>query len=483
MEAVSGGRGRGAALVGAVICAWAAVLAAPARPQQSQTASEPKPSPCASAEALVKAGEPKEARKEYIKVLNANPSSDCATEGLTKLNKPKPEASCAAADTAFKNGDLDLARTKYKEAGGKCGEAGVAAVAEVELLCAQAARYEELDRDDDAVTTYKKVLEKSPNAGCVNEEVFDEAWVTSATDWVSDNWWRVLLALGLAGLILVPLARAPAINRRLMRLPLVGRLFSPRLAFDPIDSDSVDPKAGTALQGRIAERLQAYNAAARATELSADELDQATPREEFADLVAADRGIRSAFTKVTESSDQAKFAGALFEFVLALLPRRKLGITAVLEPPATRVGASFSLDGDGRVLASTTLAGRELDQAAVSADYLELAEPAAVWIQYETARAVNGGEVGPDEAESHAFLRKGLAYQLAAERASADASTRDENLREARRAYEEARRLNPRNWAARVNLAVLEARLARDFRGSIRTLRYAIEDMRELEGG
>jgi tetratricopeptide (TPR) repeat protein len=133
--------------------------------------------------------------------------------------------------------------------------------------------------------------------------------------------------------------------------------------------------------------------------------------------------------------------------------------------------ATLSLEEDGRMAAAVHLTGPPLAADPSAADYLELVDPAAVWLQYEVARALKDRpkhrpQATAHAAESFALLRKGLDLHLA------------HDDQEARKAYEKAVALDPRNWAARVNLAMLEARVLNRYAVAVAMLRDALDDIK-----
>jgi hypothetical protein len=100
-------------------------------------------------------------------------------------------------------------------------------------------------------------------------------------------------------------------------------------------------------------------------------------------------------------------------------------------------------------------------------DYAKLVPPASVWVQYEVARVLRGDKsVSPQASASYALLREGIDRED------------EEQTDEALRAYAESVALNSRNWAARVNLATLQARKANRPGKALATVSEAIDDIR-----
>ncbi|MDQ4042155.1 MAG: tetratricopeptide repeat protein, partial [Actinomycetota bacterium] len=260
------------------------------------------------------------------------------------------------------------------------------------------------------------------------------------------------------------------VHARLVRLPGVRRILSPRLNMDAL-ADKSGQGVGEAISARIGQRLTRMRDEAK-REGVGHELDLGTPRESFADLVSRNRGLKSALDNASEIGDQAKIVAALLKLLYTLLPIRRLTVAGVVEPAlGSRASATLSLERDGTLMAAATLHGSSEGSPSTdgptAADYAALAEPAAVWVQYEVARAIEGGkEVSPDAAESYALVREGLRRQMAGE------------YDEARECYERARDLDPSNWAARLNLAMTEARLSGQYSRAVDLLDEAFTEIR-----
>jgi tetratricopeptide (TPR) repeat protein len=399
---------------------------------------------CAIPEALTKAGEDKEARKAYVEDLKADPSSSCALEGLKKLNAPTPKSSSE---------DCDLGNA-----------------------------YLDLNRNDDAIEAFKAGLAKDVTDACAKEglEEAGPSWLTRSANEVAG--WIPTIAL-IIGLVLLAFYLVLLLGhwRRLKWLleqiwklgPLIGRILGPRLTISNLSDDSVDGKPGNAVTTRVKERLGRMRSEALSKEPPEYHLDLSTPREDFADLVSGSGGLKSALDNASDISDQGKVVAAVLNIVYVLLPIRRFEISGTLEPPAS-TGAAATLileEGGGFEAAATLQSPPPASGAPGAADYMQLADPAAVWIQYEVARSLNGEDPKPAEAESQALVRDGLGYYA------------EEQFKEARACYEKALRLNRRNWAAYVCLAVAEARIGDDFPASIQRSAEGFEAIKEESGG
>lgn len=460
------------------ICGFAVVLAA-AVAYPSAIAGQPAPNPCAVPDALLAAGEKGPARTEYLRLLRRDPTTECASRGLQTINAPsapKAKVPCEPADAAFDRGDLDAAASGYSEVGtdAKCAETGLAAVHEVRRLCAQGQVDLDLRRRDDAMAAFKSALEKNPNADCAQEGIqeSDRFWILRAIVWTVGATPDLLVGAGLLFAIfflLLLTAYIPGVYAVLSRAPLARGVLSARLSLAPLDDKATKLDVGTAMAAQIKERLQHFREEALRGRQPDYELDIGSAGEEFVDLVSSDSGLQDALGKARELSEQTKTIGAIVGLLQAALPIPKLVVTGVLGPPDRNgVASTLSLDHNGRLEAAATLSGPALDHDPTASDYMRVAQPCAVWVQYEVARVLTRGQIEPDAAESYVHVREGLDRYLAGQEDAA------------RVAYERAVLLNPQNWAAHVNLAVLEARLSGNFSRSIQIGEEAWEEMRTI---
>jgi tetratricopeptide (TPR) repeat protein len=444
----------------------------------SPVRGQERPNPCAVPDALLEVGEKEEARKEYVALVKADPTTRCAIAALKVLNAPVPPSepmSCREADEEFDQGDLDSARDEYEQlpAGTECAATGLAAIREVDRLCKRGEGYLTLDREDDALASFKSALEKNPEADCATAGLEDVR--PSLLDRISAALPDVLWAVGLIVLLVFVVLLTGYFNpmyRFLSTVPVLRHLLRPRLSLQTLDDSALGFKVGAPLTARIKERLRRFRAEALGAETPGTvgtdyDLDFGGVDEEFADLVSGSSSLQNSLGKLSGLSEHTKLVGGLVDLVYALLPIKRLSISGVCDPAAASgASASLTLERDARLLAAVTLTGPPLPKAPTAPDYLALADPAAVWAQYVVARSLTRDDVRPEEAESYALLREGLGYQLAGDDI------------QARIAYREAIELNAQNWAARVNLAVTEARLAKRFETAVQIIQEAIDEMR-----
>lgn len=340
-------------------------------------------------------------------------------------------------------------------------------------LCTRAATLRAAGEESDAVSVYKSALEKSPASPCATKGLKDgpPATFASVLDDIVELLPQLLLAAALVLLALfcvLLLGHVGLLHRKLVRIPGLGRMLSPRLTLAAL-GDATGQSVGATVDARMKMHLAESRRLALLREAPAYEMDRSTPAEDFADLIAGDSGLKSALEKASESSDQLKIVAALLTLMYTLLPTQRLTVTGILEPVTGPCAtATLNLDEGGRPVAAATLRGStpEPARALAAGDFVDLAAPAAIWVQYEVARAIRGDiDRGPDAAISYALVREGLEKQRAGDAAGA------------RHKFSQARELDGRNWAAGLNLAMTEARLARNYDRAIEILDSAFQEI------
>jgi tetratricopeptide (TPR) repeat protein len=455
-----------------VVLATSVVAAAHAPAAASQAAPR---SPCTVPDALLAAGEKAEARKLYVAILKRNPGTPCARNQLTKLNAPADPKTCTGADALFDAGELPEARDAYVALGAEeCAVEGLVAIRSVERLCAEGDAHLADGRNDEALEAYSAALEKNPKAQCALDGVdeADAGVVERGFTWIEDQAPNALTALGVVLTLLfltMLLAYIPGVDSVIAHLPVVGKILSPRLTLGPLDDDALPDtsKVGGPMAARIKERLQRFSEEALRDGVPDYDLDFGNPGEQFATLVSGSSQLQNALEKARDVSEHTKVLGAIVDLIYALLPIRRLSVIGVIDPAdGTQASATLSLEHNSRLEAAARVTGRDLGRQPTSMDFLLLTLPAAVWVQYEVARALSRHrKVEPDAAESFSLLREGIERHRAADEEGA------------RRAYEEALALYPGNWAARVNLALTEARLSDDYERAVEILAEARDEM------
>lgn len=413
-----------------LVVAAALLLAAPARGQTEP----PKPSPCASADALKKVGETEEAKKAYLEVLKSGSGSNCAPEGLEELKATEPPP--AAED------------------------------------CARGNTYLELDRNGAATKAFEAGLEKNPHSHCAKHGL-EKAGPSGVTGAIYEIVQflptlveaAVLLVLALFAVLMVGYLRP--VGRLMRGVPGIRHIVSPRLKIEILEGE-IEDKPGAAIAAGIKERLWRMRDEAVSRTAPGYDLDFGTPRDEFADLVSDNGGLKSALENASEVSEQTKVVAAVINLVYWALPIKRFSLSGCLEPSneAGEPGATLLLEKNSKLEGAATLRSPNPTAATLTAaDYMRLVDPSAVWLQYEVTRVLRGRDADPEKAESYALLREGLdCYAL-------------KSLEEARSCYERAILLNRRNWAAYVSLAVVEARLGDDFKRSVEKAKDGFERM------
>jgi len=396
-------------------------------------------SPCALGEALSKAGETTEAKKEFVKVLGENPTSGCAAEGLKKLNAPSVEDKSAEH-------------------------------------CAIGDAFLDVNHNDDATAAYKKALEENPDSDCASSGL-EDAGPSAPTDLADDITGALPTLLVFAALIVLfcygvlMVCRWDWLKQRLVSMWIVGRhakhALRPRLNFTGFADDAVEGHPGKPLMAQVKERLNRMRQEALSQSTSEYDLDFGNPRDEFADEVSDSKTLQTALESASEVNEQAKLVAALIKIVTVWLPIRRFAVSGSMDPPA-KTGASLTLaiEEEGESETITRLTGPATPEDSKANDYMKLADSAATWIQYEIACVLEDGEWNATKAESQAVLREGLdLYHL------------EDNVG-AKEAFEQAIVLDHTNWGAYVSLAVAEARIGGNYEKSIDRILKAIEKMK-----
>jgi tetratricopeptide (TPR) repeat protein len=464
-----------ALLVAVGIAVACCVLVSPV----TSTASAKAPGPCAYPDALAKAGATNAAKNAYQTVIKANPAQTCAIEGLTKLDASPPPSTyrCADADTALRKGHVDEAATAYLKLDPTldCVKTGLADVRTAQNGCAEGDVERKLHRHDDAEAAYKAALDKSPGLPCARDGLNDlgSTGFGRFVSAVVDNIPIALEVLGLfivLGLLALLPARSARVRRRYLKIPFVRRLISRQLSFAAFDESALGDKKWGNL---VVARMQHAITRMRADALSSNNLqglDIGRADDDFFNITSGGGDLKKALDSASQVNDHTKTVGAILDALYALLPAQRFQVGGVLSTPEGEAGATLNLQLNGQVQATTAITQVRKDPSGdvTSADFERLAGPSAVWLQFHLARASHPGIVTPAEAQSYALNRQGQDFQLAGEFAKAA------------EAYKRARELEPKNWAARLNLAVVLTRLGQHAAAQW-VMVEAIADMQALE--
>lgn len=336
-------------------------------------------------------------------------------------------------------------------------------------LCQVGDAYRAADRSGDALAAYRQALMTDPEEPCGRRGV-------DATGDIPASWRAQVV--GVVRRPLIPLLVVLALLygvlrlawRPLSRIPVLGRHFAPRLELATLDQQSAgEGNPGAPLAARIVERMLAFRGEAQSADVLAYSLDLSIDDQPYIDVFADNAALDNALAKAADVSERAKLAVALFALLNALVPRPRVKVEGALGPPDGVASATFSLMTGSRLSAAATLSVTAAGRKVTATDYVRIADVAAAWVQFETGRWLGRRETCRTAGESFAALRDGIDWHL------------DGARRQAREAFLRAIQLDPRNWAARVNLALSEARLGADYRFAIGTLRAAFRDHVEAE--
>jgi tetratricopeptide (TPR) repeat protein len=407
---------------------------------------------CESAEGLAAAGALTEARALYAKQLESHPGLACAVAGIRATDKA-----------------LQASKTSASEE-------------EARMLCARAKADLAAHRDDDAVTAFKAALEKDPTEeSCGAQGLLAESphWLSRTAKNVENAFPSVLLWLGLVlltVLLVLMTGHLKWIGPKFRGAWGIRSILRGRLSFADCDDSALalDMKVGKAFNAAMRERLQRFRTEALDPDQDAYGLDFGTGDEALAELVSGGGQLGSAVSKLGDASEHTKLIAALIGVLIAILPIKRLSVSAVAGPTHedSQAGASkffpvakLFLERDSKLVAAFPLQGRALKATPKAGDYLGLSDAAAVWVQYEVARELSDSKLPLPDAESYALVREGLTYHDAGD----DAQAED--------AFEAALQRDRRNWAAHVNLAMTKARASQDYREAIEILRLALSEM------
>lgn len=360
-----------------------------------QAASQP--AGCAEAAAALERGELEQAREKYLGALATAGSESCAAEGLrTIVRTNRAEARlCAEAKVLAATGEDAAARRRYTaalrlDAGSECAKTGLSP-----------AKKPETDSE-------KNSLEKASDAAAN--------------------------ALKLVGSVAVALFVALGF---ILTLILLVRRRKASLTVEPFTDGGVEPKVGATVAALVEKHLTELSRGGR----RADDSYLLDVVVADVELLATNKGLETALGGLAEASQ--------FTLVVAVLglADRMYGTHLVAKGELAPKGG----DGHGVVLALQSEKNGMQARGALWKDsrvgpknpkpYYELAEPAAAWVQYETARSLDS-RVGliTTSARSFSLLSLGLAEQRARREVAAAEK------------YAEALGVDPENVAAMFNL-------------------------------
>jgi tetratricopeptide (TPR) repeat protein len=389
----------------------------------------------------------------YIKELEVHPSSACAAMGIGAVNARLKQSRKSSSEE------------------------------EAQMLCSRASTYRGAHRSSDAVDSYKAALEKNPtkgSCGALGLREMGAGWLSRTSEAVANALPSVLIGLGLlllVSLLVLMTGYIKWIGGRFKGIWGIRYILRGRLSLADCDDSALngEMKIGKALTAGIRERLQRFREEALDPNGMAYELDFGTGSEDLADIVSDSGQLSSALAKLGEASEHTKVIAAVVGGLIAALPIKRLAVSGVLEPAVATeqtVGRRYStaaklfIERGSKLVAASSLTGRILETHPAASDYVELSGPASVWVQYEVARELSDTEVPYAAAESYALVREGLDYHYA------------EHYDQAEDAFESALQLDPRNWAAHLNLAMTKARSVQKYAQARVILSRALAEIR-----
>jgi len=381
-----------------------------------------------------------------VLVLAAVPSSASAASSPAPPDAKSPP--CKAAKDAFTAGDLSQARAKYLDAltsgGEECAVPGLKLLARedgaVAALCAQGKALAAEGRKTAANRRYAAALRLDGSSECATkglepkkaEDKDEKGGVAKASEWMTD----LSKLLGTA-IVTVLLGAA---------LFLIGILIwrrrKPSLAIEPFADGAIEPKIGAAVAGLVEGHLTAVGD--RKGQNDGLLLDLVVADTE---LMATNKDLETALKGLAEVS-QLKLLVA----VVGLADRLRgthLVAKGELAPAGQQGhGVVVALQSEKNGLEARTALWRKDERPRrqqSNADdpnpYYDLAEPAAAWIQYETACTLDGRvRLITRSAHSFSLLAQGVAAQRKLDQ---DAGAEH---------YATALRDDPENVAALLNL-------------------------------
>jgi tetratricopeptide (TPR) repeat protein len=359
-----------------------------------------------------------------------------------------PATPCATAAGALARGDLALAREKYLDAladgSRNCAVEGLGKVtANQEAaaeLCAQGKALAAEGKSAAAKRRYADALRLDAGSECAKGDAADEksedkdekGGVAKAAEWTTDL--TKLLGTSIGALLLFAAL--------ILILIVFLRRRKPSLAIEPFGDEGVEPKVGSAVTGLVEGHLTDLSRRhkGRNDGLLLDFVVADT------EIMAANKGLENALSGLAEVS-QLKLLIALAgladrlwgKHLIAkgeLMPkgRRGHGVVVALQSEKDGLEARGALWRKGR-------RAKEGPNEKDPSPYYELAEPAAAWIQYETACSLaDRVRLITRSARSFSLLSLGLTAQ------------RERDYKAAAEHYTSALRHDPENVAALFNL-------------------------------
>lgn len=389
---------------------------------------------------------------------------------------------CATADSLARKGEPTAAQAEYRRLRPRpaCATAGLRATDEAldrdARLCAEGAALDAAKRNDDADGRYVEALKSNVDSKCAAAGLAPKKESTGVAGVIDDvgsflggapSWPPVLIGIA-AGLGVVFLVGYSLL--RAFKSSLVVKGF----AHDAVGSDQ---KVGAGVAALVEQKL---GETARRERRTADDDYHLDAVVADVELLAQQSDLSQAVGRMGDLP-QLQVLTALLNLIDNLVRSNRLEAGGELLPPGEDGhGITVALYVRGGVrargalwenkVADWTVEERSDGDGATggAAPYYRLGGPAASWVQYEAARALDANvDRITTKAESFALSTAGLEFH------------RDGKLLEAAEAYRRALHSDPGNVAALVNLSSILGPQPDSYVTSIPLL---LEARRVLEG-
>lgn len=382
--------------------------------------------------------------------------------------QPAPGAVCQRADSLLRNREIEKARDAYmdllEDSGPQCAIDGLQDVAVVKRqeshLCEQGAELAASDHDA-SVRKYVAALRENTESECALAGLAplatDDPWSERIPNYLP----KFPVHLGAVLLMLLVLIAIGSIATS-----LIFRKAS--LVVRPFTDGAVNPKVGAGFSALVEEQLIGVWRRERRVRDDGYNLDFVVANVElFSDEDALSRAVGE-----MAQVDQLQLIAAVLSFVDNLGFKRRLAATGELLPAGAQgSGVALALynrrqleargvlwdysaaatpapeDSKESANASTEIAPAETDSPKGVTPYYQFAGPAAAWVQYEAALALDS-RVGVITSKAESFSLLCTAIEL----------HRSNSYAEAAETYAKALEIDPNNVAALINFALLLAR-------------------------
>jgi tetratricopeptide (TPR) repeat protein len=408
-----------------------------------------------------------------LALLGGSPSA-----APSEQDQKHPPAVCVAAADAFERGDLEQARKMYLDGLGGGSEAcaidGLKRVTRregrVAGLCSRGKLLAAEGKDEAAKRRFAVAFRLDGESECAQsglsppapeKEEEGKSGVSKAADWMADL--AKLLGAGL-GLLLLGLAG-------LLILLLLWWHRKPSLSIESFADGAVEPKVGSTVAALVEGHLTAVSRRRKGRN-DGLLLDLVVADVE---LLATNKGLDTALSGLAEVS-QLKLLVTLAGLIDRLGGKHLVARGELVLKGAQGHGLVVALQSEKNGVEAREALWKKLNRASPKnpTPYYELAEPAAAWIQYETACSLDSRfRLITRNAQSFSLLSLGLAEQRA------------RRFNRAVEHYAAALRHDPENVAALFNLGRIlvttRSRVKQGYRLVVRALLVLESRYEEIE--